>query len=343
MRFSVGLLLGLVPVIFAAGWYSHAGLNREELASVQVFPAMRPIWDSGVPCLPPNPAEQQQIDRVLAVLANTPDLDHRSLRYRPLLDGVVKFFGRPFAMSLQNMDEKKHTRWVCPSSVTLDQVAKETVRLGYFSTPVLHEDGIRLAERLGPRAPQITEALARTAFNALRVPASPWEEDQRIHARTVLAGFGEAAGPWAGRAFVLAGNDTPLGTTAAQLSVGGGDPRALPMAAKLMTGLLAATPKDHPLSYVDGLRLDELSVALQLGGSRAEPYAAPLIDFMNREVVQPMGPPTGVGTIPWPPVMACVSAAYISGKVLAAAQRHEHCKERLAALSASRQGIPISK
>jgi hypothetical protein len=113
---------------------------------------------------------------------------------------------------------------------------------GVFSRGHLHANELRPAAALGPRDQRIVEAVARTACHPYAIETEYPEKTQDIRsfARTTLAGFGGAATPWAEMALQASSAEDALGTSAAQLAVAGGHPRALDRVHGLFTDVLAA-------------------------------------------------------------------------------------------------------
>lgn len=275
-----------------------------------------PRWADDRPCRPPSAAERRQNELALEVLRI---FDAGPLQ--PMRSAAVDHFGLTYN---QNRDAFSRSKAPppCPPTDLIPQAGEAALHDGVYAGQLLSPGALALAEQLGPAAPGIVKSVAATAFRDIPIEDPPWG-DIRPYARTVLAGFGSAARPWAAMAYGQISTKDALGGTAAQVSVGGGDPRALRRVRSLMANLLAATPANRPVPLTATERLYELAYALGMAGPGAQPYADPLIALLERNV-ETLAPPFGV--IDVPPKEMCPVARHIGGRVAEAANRSAACR-----------------
>ncbi|KAJ8134525.1 hypothetical protein OY671_012262 [Metschnikowia pulcherrima] len=92
-----------------------------------------------------------------------------------------------------------------------------------------------------------------------------------------------------------------------------------------MEQISLATPEQKPIPRLVRNRFYELAFALGMAGERAQPYAQPLIELLDRRV-ESWAPPFGM--IESPPARMCPVARHIGGTVAAAAETKEFCVRR---------------
>jgi hypothetical protein len=245
----------------------------------------------------------------------------------PLQRGAIKHFAHPWRQRRGAPADDKSLP--CPPLALHARVAIAAIKAGVFRRPFLHADAISLAQQLGARDAQIVQAVARTALHDSAIPGDNFKEDLRPYARLVLAEFGSAARQWAEQAMGQVSAESQLGTGAAQVAVAGGAPDALPKVQRLMEQLISATPRDKPIPRLTRNRIYELAFALGMAGEGAQPYAAPLVELLDRKV-ESWAPPHGM--IGSPPARMCPVAERIGGSVAEAARTKHFCVRRPKAL-----------
>jgi hypothetical protein len=262
---TVSVLLAVGASAFAAGWFARGGGQKakpsEELNLTRLdFGAARaPQWAKSGRCRPADADEQRQHRLALEVLevfdANW---------FNPLQRGVIKYFADPWAQR-RSAPSREDRSLPCPPVELYDAVTKAAIKANVFGQRFLFEDAIRLAEQLGPRDPQIVDAVARSAFHDSVIPEDKFRADLRPYARLVLAEFGPVARKWAEQAMAQVSANDQLGTGAAQIAVAGGEPRALPEVQRLM-----AQSVRHAGGQADPLRESQphLRIKLRLGDGR---------------------------------------------------------------------------
>ena len=167
---------------FCAGWLIHGGVSkarheaeqRAEEALAQSFQGGRaPAWAAPGPCRPPTIAEQRQNAAALATLEafDVSEFPMQSAAIQHLASGST----RPRDGKLGDRGASP----VCAPAEIYDQVAQAALRANVFSKPFLFENGLALAERLGPRDPRIVEAVGRSAFNESMIPSDGNRADLR--------------------------------------------------------------------------------------------------------------------------------------------------------------------
>jgi hypothetical protein len=306
----------IVAAVMGGGWLAleHSEKARKARSDLLDESNVRqPLW-ARWPCRGATPDEQRQHRTALEVLEV-----FDASRWNQLQRGAVHHFAYPGAQR-RDLRSDHHP---CPPTELYPEVAAAAVKAGIFGHPFLGEAEIALAQQLGPRDPSIVGAVARTAFHEQPIPGSISRDDQRPHARLVLAEFGAAARPWAGQAMAQVSANDQMGTGAAQVAVAGGEPRALAMVQAFMEQILSATPKDKPLPIRARNRIFELTFALGMAGEQAQPYAAPLIELLDRKV-QSWAPPFGL--IELSPGYACIVAERIGGGVAEIARANHSCQ-----------------
>ena len=293
------------------------GTLTEDLESRQI-----PAWAQ--PCHPPSDIEAHRDMAALQVLQMfpAPSVDMRL--------AAMAYFGQPWQR--RSVDDRD-VRPPCLSDGMKDEITKALDQSGGLGPGLAGEEAIGLVEQLGPRQPAYAALIAATAFSPDKVRLSdvandPFGYDIRPHARMVLAELGAQAQPWAAKAVSDMSAKDALGIGAAQVAVGGGDPRALPAVRDMMVEILARTPESKPVPLADRRRLYQLAYALGMAGSAAEPYSAPLASLLARKI-ESRAPPYGL--IAYDPIRMCAVAAHIGGRVAAAAQGHVYCRNALAA------------
>lgn len=295
-RIGYILLGAMLPISF----YFLASVS--ETPSQRSFPiepmAAVPAWMSSGSCVPMNETEWAESRLVLQVMEEFPVVHVMHI-------AAVKHFGRD-----RYRREGDTAIRVCAPEVLYPRLAELMLSRGMFSRGYLHANELRLAAALGPRDQRIVEAVARTAFHAFPIETKYPEarKDIRSFARTTLAGFGEAAAPWAERAFQAISAEDALGTSAAQVAVAGGHPQALERVHDLLMDALEARP-DDPIPRGIRDRLYELAYAM--GGRRAWEYAGPIHRLLGRKV-ESWAPPFGM--IELPPRRMCRVLEYIGGQ-----------------------------
>lgn len=287
---------------------------RQNVDSDRGYPGT-PLWGEVQSCTPPS-GEILERDRKIARRLTT---GNASLGGDP--EGAVAYFGRPFLRKANPSDFKAPEPCLTLDRITLGQGA---VKTGIYDHDVLSEEEIAFAQQVGPADRRIVDAVARTAFSMRPVWGGPLHEDLRTYARTVLAGFGDAAGPWGATAFQQLSVDDRLGTGAAQIAVATRQPGALAKVSGMMTDILERTPRGSMIPLRDRNRLYELSYALGMAGPTAQPYSRPLSILLGRQVSS-KAPPYGI--IPMPPVRMCAVAAHIQGAPAEDAARRPFCRQ----------------
>jgi hypothetical protein len=322
------VLLIVGAIAFAMGWFAHIGPERTKpgdsakRSGLEYGAARAPIWANPPRCRQATADEQRQ-HRVALETLQIFDADWLNALQR----GAIKHFAYSWAQrrGASSGDDKSLP---CSPVELYDAVARAAIKANVFGRPFLFEDPISLAEQLGPRDPQIVDAIARTAFNKSLIPEDKFRADLRPYARLVLAEFGPYASKWAEQAMAQVSADNQLGTGAAQIAVAGGEPRALPEVKRLMTQILAATPEDKPIPYLSSHRAYELGYALGMAGQDAQSYSGPLINLLDRKV-ESWAPPFGM--LERSPTPMCVVAEHIGGSVASAARSKTFCMEALKA------------
>jgi hypothetical protein len=326
MKLHVIVGLFVVAGVFAAGWFMRDAFQRPKLGSdltaVDVRGARPPLWANLDPCRDPNAIEQRQHQVALEVL-EVFDGDWLN----PLQRGAIRHFAYPWEQRRGATRDEKSLP--CPPLALYPRVATAALKAGVFGRPFLYADGIALAQQLGPRDPQIVRAVAHSAFLDHSIPDDAFRADLRPYARLVLAEFGSAAREWAGLAMAEVSAANQLGTGAAQVAVAGGAPEALPKVQRLMEQLISATPRDKLIPRLARNRIYEMAFALGMAGEGAQPYAAPLVELLDRRV-ESWAPPFGM--IGSPPARMCPVAERIGGSVAEAARTKDFCVRRPKAL-----------
>jgi hypothetical protein len=300
---------------FAAGWVTNESARRanSRLDNSEVGMTRAPLWATPGRCREASAEEQHQHRLALEVL-EVFDTDWLNA----LQTGAVRHFAHPWRQRIGGPRES----FPCPPIELHDAVTRAAIKAKVFARPFLYEDGISLAEQLGPRDPQIVDAVARTAFHEILIPDDPFGTDLRPYARLVLAEFGSPAKKWAGQALAQLSANDQLGTGAAQIAVAGGEPRALPAVQNLMAHILTITPVGKPIPRKSRNQLYELAFALGMAGEDAQPYGAPLIQLLDR-TVESWAPPFGM--VHLQPARMCAVAEHIGGNVALAARTKAYC------------------
>jgi hypothetical protein len=321
------VIVGLIAVagVFAAGWFARDVFKPKlvsDLTALDVGGARAPLWANATPCREPDAIEQRQHQLALEVLEvfNTDWLN-------PLQRGAIQHFAYPWRQRRGAPTDDKSLP--CPPLALHASVATAAIKAGVFRRPFLYADTISLAQQLGPRDPQIVQAVARSAFLDSIIPDDPFRADLRPYARLVLAECGSAAREWAGLAMAQVSAANQLGTGAAQVAVAGGAPEALPEVQRLMELLISATPRDKLIPRLTRNRIYELAFALGMAGEGAQPHAGPLVELLDRRV-ESWAPPFGM--IGLPPARMCPVAERIGGGVAETARMKDFCVRRPKAL-----------
>jgi hypothetical protein len=319
---TVSVLLAVGASAFAAGWFARGGGQKakpsEVLNLTQLDHGGAPLWANAGRCRQANADEQRQ-HRVALEAMEVFDADWLNALQR----GAIKHFAYPWRQR-RGAPSREDTSFPCPPVELHDAVTKAAIKANVFGRPFLFEDAISLAEQLGPRDPQIVDAVARSAFYSSPIPEDTFRTDLRPYARLVLAEFGPAAGKWAEQALVQVSANDQLGTGAAQVAVAGRASRALPEVQRLMAQILSATPQDKPIPRLSRNRIYELAFALGMDGEDAQLYAAPLIELLDR-TVESWAPPFGM--LQLHPARMCSVAEHIGGNVAAAARTKTFCTQ----------------
>jgi hypothetical protein len=319
---TVCVLLAVGAGAFAAGWVARGGGQKAKpseglnLTQLDFGGARAPLWANPGRCRQANADEQRQ-HRVALEALQVFDADWLNALQR----GAIKHFAYPSAQR-RGASSGENRSLTCPPVELYDAVTKAAIKANVFGRPFLFEDAIGLAEQLGPRDPEIVDAVARSAFYDSVIPEDIFRADLRPYARLVLAEFGAAARKWAEQAMAQVSANDQLGTGAAQIAVAGGEPRALPEVQRLMAQILSATPEEKPIPYLSRSRIYELAFALGMAGEDAQPYAAPLIKLLGR-TVESRAPPFGI--LQLPPARMCAVAEHIGGSVAVAAGTKAFC------------------
>lgn len=252
---------------------------------IDKFVSVVPKWIPSQ-CVEMNDGEHAQQELALKVLQTFP-------RFSLMNNAAVKHFGR---------DQYRHvdlrTTRLCTPVEFYDAILEWALGNREFAPPVLRADQLRLARALGPRDPQIIEAVARTAFaseaNTTEYPEL--KQDIRSLARTTLAEFGASAAPWSEQAYRSINADDALGTSAAQIAAATDYPGALEKTSKLLETILEQNPKD-PIPVVPYRRFSELAYAVVRAGPAARPYAGPIIKILLHRKVEDRGYPFGIVSV----------------------------------------------
>lgn len=210
---------------------------------------------------------------------------------------------------------------VCLPEPLKDAIAEAAVAAGLFAGPFLEPDLLRLAQQLGPRDPSIAAAVTRTAFETSGIFHVGGVRPSAA-ARVVLAGFCGTDPALAARAFEEANIMTPGGRAATLLAAACGSEEALAFASAGMSRLLRG--EHGAISLASGDALRELAIALQAGGERSQPYAAPIRAMLDR-LLMSQAPPYGMIRVP--PSRLCAVAAAIGGEVAEAARAKPFCQQ----------------
>jgi hypothetical protein len=194
--------------------------------------------------------------------------------------------------SYRNAGDKRVA--VCVPGAVHERVGAVLNARGALAKGRLVEYNLALAARLPRANARIVEDVAHSAFND-----QPQESDAinrldiRPYARTVLAGFGRNAAPFAELAYLQMGIETPMSTGAAQVAAAAGHPQALARIDALMTQALAGVPAAEPVPRGLYKRLHELSWAIAFAGEAGKAHAPAVHQLMRRRVGS-SAPPFGV-------------------------------------------------
>lgn len=280
-----------------------------------------PLWARPA-CRAPTAKEAVQDAAALNVLNAFQDAG-------PLPLAAIAHFGFPWERTQQDLQRTDGPEPCIPEGAK-QQIVKFIERTNAYKG-LLSDDEIGLSEQLGPGSTKVLQALAQTAFSGSEgghsgVVNDSFNYDLRPHARMVLAEFGESAQPWGKAAIAQMSADTNLGTGAAMVAVASGEAEALPTTSQLMQNLLASIPKGGRIDRTKRNRLYELAYALGMAGKKAQPYAKPIADLLDRKVAS-AAPPFGL--IDAQPVRMCAVAVHIGGQIEAAALRHDFCRNSI--------------
>ncbi len=260
-----------------------------------------------------------------ACVAMTPDLKRRAALALEVLDnfsrhasiyaGAVDVFGRP-----RDAENLGPGEVYCVSESEKDRIARSTVNAGAWRM-LVGTSYLRLAFQLGPRNPDIVQAVGRHAF-----VDRPIEEgitkDTRPLARSVLASFGTAARPWRDQAMAEMSADDALGTSAAQVAAASGDQEAIRQVAALLQKAVDAEPPDEAIRINATGRITELAFALGAAREQARPYAPMLIELLNRDFTKG----SHFGALELAPTSMCRVLSAVGGSDAEAAIRGPRCE-----------------
>ena len=220
-----------------------------------------------------NDEERAQQDLALKVFAAFPKISTMSI-------AALRHFSRD-----QFRQTGKTSIRLCPPIDLYPAITERALAEDDFSPAYLHADEVRLARALGPRDPRIVDAVARTAFHP-RVIETEYPEskqDVRFLARVTLAEFGSASAQWSEKAFSEISADDALGTSAAQIAIATDHQGALEKVSGLLQLILQQNPTD-PIPIRSRDRFYELAYALANAGAKARPFAAPVVNVVDRKV-----------------------------------------------------------
>lgn len=315
MKSYLGAFLALVLVAlvsFAVGRHS-ASIPREDPGPG--FVDATPNWVPLPDCSPLNDDDRARYELALQGLRTFGRLDSPRI-------AALRYFARPQYRMTGDWER------LCFPMDLLPELAEVTLQEDFFirGRP-LRGDRLGLARRLGPRDPRIVESVAETAFsphpvaNDVLIPG----QDVRTLARVILAEFGSPARQWSEQAFDAMNADNRLGTTAAQVAVALGHPRALDRASELLRDLLEQYPEDPiPLSAVN--QFYDLVFAIAWAGPEAEPHAVLLIGLLDRRIESTS---TSFGILQLTPSGVCWALQRIGGVQIDEVLASEPCRQIL--------------
>ena len=217
-------------------------------------------------------------------------------RHEGMFDAAVGLFG------LSDVQTE------CLSEEFKQRVSNATLKAGAWDYGFAGTKRLALAQQLGGRDQKIIEDVARVAFapEPINDIAS---SDIRPEARSVLASFGQRAAQWRVQALKLTNAKDSLGTSAAQVAAASGDTQAVNVVADLIRVELMQT-QGKAIPRKRAKLIVELAYAIGAAGEMGRPYAALLIEILNRDV-ESFAPPFGV--IARPPTEICRALKRVGG------------------------------
>ncbi len=257
-------------------------------------------------CAPMTVVDEQRAKLALEVMTSFP-------RHSPIFDGAMDVFGHP-----QNLRDPLP---YCVSTQMKDEVTKRTIAASAWNRGLPGLTRLALANELGPRDPSIVQDVASAAFLNMPIEEGPFF-DIRPKARSVLASFGTAAGPWREQALSSMNSDDSLGTSAAQVAAASGDSEAIDQVAALFRETLDREPTNGAVPVAKGERLVELAYALGAAGPQARSHVPTLIRFLNRDVEYG----SHFGILELPPKGVCRVLEAIGGQDAIESARGPRCQ-----------------
>lgn len=261
-------------------------------------------------CVPPEATERQMLELAVSAI----ELDRGDIR-NTLTLGAQRFLAKPL---YRRSGDK--TLAVCSPGDLILRLQTALERNG-FGKGRLVEDQLELASRLPEPSATLVAAVALSAFNeniqeSERFPL----RDLRPYARSILAGFGRRAQPYAETAYAQMGIANSMQTGAAQVAAAAGHAEALPRIQRLMEAALENLSEDEAVPWETRNRLYELSWALVLVGEAGKRHTAPVHALMQRKV-ESKAPPFGIVAIR--PKRLCSILARVEGEQ--ALQAYAYC------------------
>lgn len=257
-------------------------------------------------CNPMTAADERRAQIALDVMGEFP-------RHASIYSGAMDVFGRP-----KNLGDRVR---YCVSPELKDEVVRRTTAASAWDWGLPGLSRLALANELGPRDAAIVQDVARAAFLNRPIEEAPFS-DIRPMARSILASFGSAAGPWRAEALSAMNADDQLGTSAAQVAGASGEPEAIDRVASLMKSAYGNAPPTGPIASEQGQRLVELSLALGVAGEKAREHVPILVTFLGRDVLKG----SHFGMLELPPTDVCRALRAISGPEAMTAVNGPRCQ-----------------
>ncbi len=319
-RLAQGMLLSFFAT---AGWFVVFVLWVRPPLHLQTdtIRLPSPNWDSArlqKECRPPDELEQQRNQLALQVLKTFRPNDTWSALRSATISQFV--YGNPGRIG----DRQK----VCPPAYLDADVAQAAISAGIFNRNAalgpdsfLDREALDLAHRLGPIDPRIVDGVIRTAFYSRAIfQGGNYSRDVRTDALLALADFCRIVPIPYEQALQRMSFESQYGRAAARLATACGDQKALPIVSGWMQKLLERF--GGTLIQSEFEVLEELAYALEIAGTKAQPYSGPILTLLDRKV-RSWEPPFGM--LVGPPTEMCSIARRIGGTVAEEAMTKSAC------------------